>query len=68
VLLLTARVASFYDDMCRLPDAQAIVICHAGTMRVLAACQAGLPLAETAMRAAERPHAIAYGEHLILNI
>jgi alpha-ribazole phosphatase len=68
VLQMTARVASFYDDMCRLSDAAAVVICHAGTMRVLAACQAGLPLAETALRAAKAPHAIAYGEQLILDI
>jgi alpha-ribazole phosphatase len=68
VLQLTARVASFYDAMCRLPDEEAIVICHAGTMRVLAACQAGLPLAETALRAAQAPHAIAYGAQLVLDL
>jgi alpha-ribazole phosphatase len=68
VLQLTARVASFYDEMRRLPHAQAMVICHAGTMRVLAACQAALPLAETALRAAQTPHAIAYGEQLVLDI
>jgi alpha-ribazole phosphatase len=68
VLQLTSRVARFYDDMCRLPDEQAIVICHAGTMRVLVACQAGLPLAETALRAARTPHAIAYGEQLVLDL
>jgi alpha-ribazole phosphatase len=68
VLQFTSRVASFYDEMRRLPDQEAVVICHAGTMRVLAACQAGLPLAETAMRAAQTPHPIAYEEHLLLHI
>jgi alpha-ribazole phosphatase len=68
VLEFTTRVASFYDDMHRVPDEAVVVICHAGTMRVLAACQAGLPLAETAMRAAQMPHSIAYEEQLLLHL
>lgn len=57
------RVAGFLADM---PRGDAIVVCHAGTMRLLAAFQAGLSLAETALRAAQTPHAIPYGATLTL--
>jgi len=44
----------------------ALVICHAGTIRLLLAMRAGLPLAEAALQAAATPHRIAYGEILSL--
>ena len=48
----------------------AAIICHAGTIRLLIALEAGLraglPLAEIALRAAAAPHQIAYGETVIL--
>jgi alpha-ribazole phosphatase len=68
VLHMASRVAAFYEDMRRLPGEEAVVICHAGTMRLLSACRAGLSLQETALRAAQTPHKIAYGESLILDI
>ncbi|WP_295990095.1 histidine phosphatase family protein [Rugamonas sp.] len=48
-------------------DHTAIIICHAGTMRLLSACHAGLAPREAALHAAQNPHAIAYGASLILH-
>ena len=68
VLRMAARIAEFYADLQRQlgDDGQAIVICHAGAMRLLSARHAGLPLAEMALEAARTPHKIAYGALLIL--
>jgi len=66
VLEMAARVAAFHDELLRKPYASAIVVCHAGTMRLLMARHAGLPLEAMALRAARTPHAIAYGQSLIL--
>lgn len=66
VLQVAARVAAFRAELLRQPHAQATIICHAGTIRLLTALQAGLPLHETALRAAALPHKIAYGEAVIL--
>ncbi len=67
LLEMAARVSAFYADVQR-QQRDTIVICHAGTMRLLAACHTGLPLRETALRAAQQPHAIAYGGTLILDL
>lgn len=68
VLRMAARIADFYEDLQRQlgEDGQAIVICHAGAMRLLSARHAGLSLAAMAHQAASTPHKIAYGELLIL--
>jgi len=68
VLRMAARVAAFHADLQRQlgADGEAIVICHAGAMRLLSACHAGLPPAEMALQAARTPHHIAYGDTLIL--
>ncbi|CAN7617253.1 histidine phosphatase family protein [Pseudoduganella sp. LjRoot289] len=66
VLLVAARVAAFRAELLRQPHAQAAIICHAGTIRLLTALQAGLPLHETALLAAASPHKTAYGEAVIL--
>lgn len=68
VLQMATRIAAFHADMQRqLGHAgEAIVICHAGAMRLLAACHAGLNPAEMAQRAAVTPHQIPYGSVLIL--
>jgi alpha-ribazole phosphatase len=68
VLQMAARVAAFYEEVRRLPDEEAIVICHAGTIRLLSACHSGLPLPETALRAVQTPHKIAYGESVVLDV
>jgi alpha-ribazole phosphatase len=66
VLEVAARVAAFYAEILRLHQ-QAAIVCHAGTMRLLMACHAGLALPEIALQAAAKPHRIAYGESVILN-
>lgn len=75
VLQVAARVAAFRAELLDQRQhedqhQQAAIICHAGTIRVLAALEAGLktglPLEEIALRAAAAPHKIAYGETVIL--
>ncbi|SEO64492.1 alpha-ribazole phosphatase [Duganella sp. CF517] len=68
VLRMAARIAAFHADLQRQlgDDGEAIVICHAGAMRLLSACHSGLPAPEMALQAARTPHHIAYGATLIL--
>jgi alpha-ribazole phosphatase len=66
VLQMAARVAAFHDELLRQPHAGAIVVCHAGTMRLLAARHAGLSLEAMARKAAGAPHQIGYGQCLVL--
>jgi alpha-ribazole phosphatase len=66
VVEVAARVAAFHAEIIRLPHQHVAIICHAGTMRLLMACHAGLALPEIALQAAARPHRIAYGETVIL--
>ncbi len=58
---MATRVAAFLDELLREQHAAVIIICHAGTIRLLSALQAGLPLAQTALLAASSAHKIAYG-------
>lgn len=67
VLHMAARVAAFHADLLRQGHANAIVLCHAGTIRLLSACHAGLSLADMALQAARTPHKIAYGEVVVLD-
>ena len=67
VLAMATRVAAFLDELLREQHAAAIVICHAGTIRLLSALQAGLPLAETSLLAASSAHKIAYGAVVTLD-
>lgn len=60
------RVAAFYADLQRGGAPCAIVVCHAGSMRLLAACHRGLAPMEAAAHAAGTPHQIAYGGVLTL--
>lgn len=65
VLQMASRIAAFYAELQR-QHRDAIVICHAGAMRLLSACHAGLAPAEMALQAARHPHQIAYGATLVL--
>ncbi|MQA23830.1 histidine phosphatase family protein [Rugamonas rivuli] len=65
VLQMAGRIAAFHADLQR-QQRDAIVICHAGAMRLLLACHAGLAPADMAMQAAQNPHQIAYGATLTL--
>jgi alpha-ribazole phosphatase len=66
VLQMAQRVRAFYDELL-LAQQDCIVICHAGTIRLLLACQRNLPLSEIALYAAQTSHKIAYGEVTILD-
>lgn len=69
VLHMAERIAAFYADLQRQldkDDGQAIVVCHAGAMRLLSACHAGLAPLAMALQAASAPHHMPYGAALIL--
>ena len=68
VLGMAERIAGFHADLQRQlgGDGAAIIVCHAGAMRLLSACHAGLPPPEMALQASATPHHIAYGATLIL--
>jgi alpha-ribazole phosphatase len=66
VIQVSERVAGFLADVQRALRGDAIVVCHAGAMRLLSAFQAGLSSAETALQAAQTPHNIPYGATLTL--
>lgn len=67
VLAVAQRVSAFYADVQR-QQRDLIAICHAGTMRVLEACQYGLSLPEIALRAAQEPNQIPYGTTRIMHL
>ncbi|WP_293780813.1 histidine phosphatase family protein [uncultured Oxalicibacterium sp.] len=67
VLEVAQRVRAFRDDLAGLDIEHAIVICHAGTIRLLAACEHALSVPEMALYAAQKPHRIGYGELLIVD-
>lgn len=68
VIDVARRVAGFVDTLREKHVDEALVICHAGTIRLLASMQAGLSLAQAALDAAAKPHRIGYGDILILDI
>jgi alpha-ribazole phosphatase len=59
---MAVRVAGFYDDVRATDVLDAIVICHAGTIRLLTARAAGMDAQAMAHAAAAHPHRIGYGE------
>jgi alpha-ribazole phosphatase len=63
VLDVARRVAAFRQE---LQHPAAMVICHAGTIRLLSALHAGGSIEQAALRAASSAHRIAYGELLVL--
>lgn len=67
VLAMATRVHAFLGDLLCEQHETAIIICHAGTIRLLLALQARLPLEETALRAANSAHKIAYGETVVVD-
>ena len=60
---MAERISAFHAG---LPPEPAIVICHAGAIRLLAACRSGLAPRAMAIEAAAKPHAIAYGEIVVM--
>jgi len=67
VLAMAARVQSFRQDLLREQHATAIVVCHAGTIRLLAALQGALSLEEAAFLAASSAHKMTYGSSTIID-
>lgn len=68
VLQMAVRVREFHEELLRSQHGNTAIICHAGTIRMLLACQRGLPLAEMARYAAQVRHKIAFGETILLDI
>ncbi|RQO35925.1 phosphoglycerate mutase [Herminiimonas sp. KBW02] len=67
VMQVAHRVRAFRDELTELQVDHAIVICHAGIIRLLAACEHGLSVPEMALYAAQKPHKIRYGELLVVD-
>ena len=63
---MALRIAAFHDALMRQPWPDVVIICHAGAMRLLAARQRGATPAAMARLAASKPHAIGYGEVILL--
>jgi alpha-ribazole phosphatase len=61
VLQVAQRVQAFRDELLKREAEEAIVICHAGTIRLLSAAARGLGVEQIALSAAQQAHAIAYG-------
>ena len=68
VLDVAQRVSAFIADLRKAGTTEALLVCHAGTIRLLCAMRAGLTLAQTALDAARQPHRIGYGELLMLEL
>jgi alpha-ribazole phosphatase len=66
VMQMAERVRAFHADVLSTQQ-DCIVICHAGTIRMLLACQRNLSPAEMAQYAAQERHKIAYGEVIVLD-
>lgn len=62
VAAMAVRVAGFYADITATGVRDAVVICHAGTIRLLTARAAGMDVRAMAHTAAAHPHRIGYGE------
>jgi len=68
VLNVAQRVDAFCSDLQQRDQNEAIVVCHAGTIRLLQARALGLTVTKMAEHAAVNAHAIAFGEVLTLKL
>jgi alpha-ribazole phosphatase len=68
VLDVAQRVGACIDELRQGGHAEALLICHAGTIRLLSAMQSGATLEQAALDAARTPHRIAYGEIVALEV
>jgi alpha-ribazole phosphatase len=66
VLGVAARVAAFIADCRRQHHGDVIVVCHAGTIRMLTALTGSASLLDAALRAASTPHHMDYASVSIL--
>jgi alpha-ribazole phosphatase len=67
VLDVARRVAAFLDGLRQAGHREALLVCHAGTIRLLSQMQSSARLEDAALKAARTPHRIAYGELVIIN-
>lgn len=67
VLQVAARVQMFQRELRTLGHEAAILVCHAGTIRLLLACQKYPSLREIALHAASIPHEIPYGSITVMD-
>lgn len=67
VLDVADRIHSFLDELRKQPHQSAIVVCHAGTIRLLSACQQYHSSADAALAAARIENRIGYGELMVLD-
>lgn len=65
VLEMLKRVQAFTEELLAAGQ-DCIVFCHAGTIRLMLACQQGGSPQEIALRATVQGHRIAYGEVIVL--
>jgi alpha-ribazole phosphatase len=65
---MAERVRAFHQSVIEMRFDDAIVICHAGTIRLLLACINSLGVEEVAQCAAQTQHKISYGEVIILDL
>ncbi len=67
---IAQRVLSFWQDLCQQALPAAIIVAHAGTLRLLQACNVHTCAAQLARHAAARPHQIAYGsvQHIQVDV
>lgn len=66
VMDVAKRVAAFHDDLLAQGLDRALIVCHAGTIRLLSSLRQGGSVEEAALRAARTPHRIAYAEVTML--
>ena len=64
---MAQRIAAFYDELIERRLPAAVLVCHAGAMRLLAARARGMDPMQMAREAGAQPHAIDYGEVIILD-
>jgi alpha-ribazole phosphatase len=67
VIDMAARISGFYADLMVTNVREAVVVCHAGAIRLLMARAGGLDVPAMAHAAAAHPHRIAYGEIVTLD-
>jgi len=64
---MALRVRAFQDDLRQQGHKEVIVVCHAGTIRLLQACHLDASPEEIARAAAAIPHKVSFGEILVLD-
>ena len=67
VLQMAARVQAFRIDLMRQACCAAVLVCHAGTIRLMTALHHGSSLEASAHQAAATPHKIGYGDIVALD-